>query len=87
MDRVLLKRRTQRFANVLIVSVALALLVYVTLDVIYFHVFFSAENADVASIIPMLIVVVSLCLVVLVRRTEKPMQPSSITQKADKLSL
>ena len=48
------------------------MLAYVTLDTIYFHVFFSAETADVASIIPPLIVIVSLCLAVLVRRTAKP---------------
>jgi len=78
-----LKKRAQRFANVLIVSIAIALLVYVTLDVIYFHVFFSAENADVASIIPVLIVVVGLCLVILVRRTEKPVQPSTVPKRSN----
>ena len=76
-----MKKRSQRLANILIASVALALLVYVTLDTIYFHAFFSAENADIASIIPVLIVVVSVCLTVLVQRTEKPMQPSTVPKK------
>jgi len=76
-----LKKRNQRIATILIVSIALALLVYVTLDVIYFHVFFSAENADVASIIPPLIVVVSLCLVIFVRRTGKPLEPSTVPKE------
>lgn len=68
-----MKRRNQRLANVLIGSIAIALLAYLTLDTIYFHVFFSAENADVASIIPVLIVIVSVCLVLLIQRKAKPM--------------
>ena len=67
-----MRKRSQRFAIILIVSVALALLAYVTLDTIYFHMFFSAENADVASIIPVVIVIVSLCLAIIVRRTDSP---------------
>jgi len=67
-----MKRRNQRLANVLIGSIAIALLAYLTLDTIYFHMFFSAENADVSSIILTLIVIVSVCLAVLIRRTAKP---------------
>jgi len=67
-----MKKRNQRLANVLIGSIAIALLAYLTLDTIYFHMFFSAENADVSSIILTLIVIVSLWLAVLVRRTAKP---------------
>jgi hypothetical protein len=76
-----LKGLNQRLANVLIGSIGIALLAYVTLDAIYFHVFFSADNAVVVPLIQSLIVIVGTCLAVFVRRTEKPMQPSSITQK------
>ena len=71
-----MKRRTQRLAKVLIGSVAIALLAYVTLDTIYFHVFFSGENAVAVPTIQSLIVIVGILLLLFIQRREKPMRPS-----------
>ena len=81
MERELLKRRTQRLAKVLVVLVALVFVAFLTLDVVYSHVFFSAENADVASVVLLLAVLVATFLLLFIQQREKRMQPSSITQK------
>jgi len=65
---------------VLIVLVAIALIAYVTLDTIYFHVFFSAESA-VVGLVQSLIVIVAMVLLLFIQQREKSMQPSSSTQK------
>ena len=88
MERGLLERRSQRLAKVLIWSVAIALLVYVTLDAIYFHVFFQVGNALFPGLILALIVIISMALLFFIQVREQPMQPSGDTQKEpeDKLS-
>jgi len=51
----------------LIGLVAIALIVYVTLDTIYFHVFFSAESA-VVGLVQMLIVMVAMVLLLFIQQ-------------------
>jgi len=62
------------------VSVAIALIAYVTLDTIYFHVFFSAESAVVGSV-QSLIVIVAMVLLLFIQQREKPMQPSTAPKR------
>lgn len=72
MDRGLLKRRTIRLAKLLVVSVAIALIAYVTLDAIYFHALFSSENAVVdVGLIQSLIVIASTSLLLFIQQKEK----------------
>jgi hypothetical protein len=69
-----LKRSTHRLAKVLIWSVAAVLMVYVTLDTIYFHVFFAVGNALVPGLILSLILIVGIALLLFIQLREKPMQ-------------
>jgi hypothetical protein len=59
----------------LIGSVAIALIAYVTLDTIYFHVFFTTENA-IVGVVYMLIVIVAMFLLLFVQQREKRILPS-----------
>ena len=64
----LLTKRNQTLVKVFIVSIALALIAYVTLDTLYFHTFFSAENADIAAMILTMIVIADICLMLLIQQ-------------------
>jgi len=65
-----LKRRTQLLARVLIGLVAITLIVYVTLDTIYFHIFFTTESA-IVGVVYMLIVIVAIFLLLIVQQRER----------------
>ena len=77
MERGLLKRRIHLLARVLVGLVAISLIAYVTLDTIYFHVFFSAESA-VVGVIQMLIVMVAMFLLLFIQQREKRMQRENV---------
>ena len=68
-----MKRRTERLAKVLTVSVFIVLLVYVTLDAIYFHVFFSSESesAVVVPLVQMLIVMGAMVILLFIQQRER----------------
>ena len=70
-----MKSHTHLLARVLIGLVAIALIVYVTLDTIYFHVFFTTESA-IVGVVYMLIVIVATFLLLFVQQREKRIQPS-----------
>jgi hypothetical protein len=68
-----LKRSTYRLARVLIWAAAIILMVYVTLDTIYFHVFFPVGNALVPGVILALILIISIVLLLFVQQRGKRM--------------
>jgi len=56
---------------VLTVSVFIVLLVYVTLDAIYFHVFFSSESAVVVPLVQGLIVMGAMVILLFIQQRER----------------